>query len=131
MFNTAHMELFAVMDDSMVWRGRLYVYAHALIVVEELPQVLVFSGGKREVYTHEDEIKRFITRNVNGHDFYACEHYMRYQTIWPLVRDVAKRVRGPVKKLSSMLTTPPRMPPRRRWLLSWKAMLFNIRLFIY
>jgi len=98
-FTKSDMELFAVMDDSMVWQGGLYVYTHALIVVEEIPQVLVFTGGKREVYTHENDIKEFITSNVNGHNFYACEHYVRYHTIWPLVREVAQRMPGPVKKL--------------------------------
>jgi len=75
---------FAVLDDSMVNENGIYVYSHALIISEELPEVLIFHGNNEEIYQHESEIKEFLEQKLYiGYQLYACNHYeQHYPTIW-------------------------------------------------
>lgn len=77
------MEKFACLDDSLAYKEGIYIYTHALIVVEELPEVLVIEGNKNSIYQHEKQIKEFIEENLfQDHLLYACNHYMKYCSIW-------------------------------------------------
>lgn len=80
---------FAVMDDSMVYRDGLYVYSHALVIADEIPQVAVFAGTKHEVYSNENNIVDFLNKHLNGEELYACEHYRQYSRVWEMVSQIA------------------------------------------
>ena len=72
------MNDFAVLDDSVVYEGNVYVYAHALIVADELPQVRVFTGDRTSIYdaSNRSELKRFLKEHVpHGCILYVCDHY--------------------------------------------------------
>jgi len=82
---------FAVMDDSMMHSNGLYVYTHALVLYDEVPRIKVFTGSKKEVYGHGDELLEFVSSNLyEGCIFYACSHYVQYKDIWNLVECAAK-----------------------------------------
>ena len=75
---------FAVLDDSIIYKNGLYAYTHALLISEEpLPKVLIFSGSKKEIYSHEEEILSFLEKNLyQDCSLYACNHYRLYPKIW-------------------------------------------------
>ena len=80
------LENIAALDDSMVNSNGIYVYSHALIVVEQLPAVKIFSGKKEGLYAHEEELIAFIQENLEeGCKLYACNHYARYKKLWEMV----------------------------------------------
>jgi hypothetical protein len=80
------MQDFAVLDDSLVYKNGFYVYTHALVIAEELPQVIVFRGSKENIYSKEQDILDFLGESLYfGLELYACAHYKMYKTVWDLV----------------------------------------------
>jgi hypothetical protein len=75
--------MFAAIDDSLFFRNGFYVYTHALIVDDNAPNILLFSGNKQEIYTHEKEIMEFLGSYIyDGCVLYACRHYSFYPELW-------------------------------------------------
>lgn len=71
----------AVFDDSLVSKGGVFFYAHAIVSDTHLPQTLLFKGSNSDIYTHEDEIVDLIKQHPDI-EIYACEHYRtRYTRI--------------------------------------------------
>lgn len=74
---------FAVLDDSQMRKGSFYVYTHAFILFEEVPQVYVLKGGKEIYSNYEEKILRFIEYNLPKETMlYVCNHYSKYLSIW-------------------------------------------------
>ena len=80
------MNDFAALDDSLIFNGNLYVYTHALVLYDQVREVINFTNRQSiGIYEHEREIREFLLEHLQGFDLYACNHYSRYSTIWDLV----------------------------------------------
>ncbi|MFH2020871.1 MAG: hypothetical protein ABIJ34_05625 [archaeon] len=74
---------FAVIDDSQMRRGNIFVYSHAFIIFEGLPKILIFSGDKSIYKSESKKIGEFIETNLpEGCRLYACNHYKKYDRLW-------------------------------------------------
>ena len=95
--------MIATLDDSCANHDGIFVYSHALII-DEHPEILLFSGGNVEIYTHESEIYDWLANILSPDDeLYACNHYARYESIWDLVFQEVNGVRLP-KGISKAFT---------------------------
>ena len=54
---------FATLDDSLVYHKGIYVYTHALINAGEQPEVLIITGGRKDIYD-EKKILAFIQETL-------------------------------------------------------------------
>jgi hypothetical protein len=77
--------LYAFLDDSQMRSGQIHVYAHALYVPQELPQIFLFTGNKEILWTKEDDITRYILENLpQDYVLVACTHYSKYPSLWDM-----------------------------------------------